>query len=78
MEFVDYLLVDMLNLQADIEFITISTLGNSQDFGDLTDVNSLATTNDRTRGFASGGNVPTTRENDFVLASLEIQLMVVI
>ena len=47
---------------ADIEFITISTLGNSQNFGDLTDgVNSLATTNDRTRGFASGGNVPTTQ-----------------
>ena len=48
----------------DIEFITISTLGNSQDFGDLTDgYNSLATTNDRTRGFANGGQVPATTAN---------------
>ena len=48
----------------DIEFITISTLGNSQDFGDLTDgYNSLATTNDRTRGFANGGQIPATTAN---------------
>ena len=49
---------------ADIEFITISTLGNSQDFGDLNDgYNSLATTNDRTRGFANGGQIPATTAN---------------
>ena len=48
----------------DIEFITISTLGNSQDFGDLTDgYNSLATTNDRTRGFANGGQIPAVTAN---------------
>ena len=47
---------------ADIEFITISTLGNSQDFGDLADgYVQIATTNDRTRGFSSGGKVPTTQ-----------------
>ena len=48
----------------DIEFITISTLGNSQDFGDLTEgYNALATTNDRTRGFANGGQIPATTAN---------------
>ena len=48
----------------DIEFITISTLGNCQDFGDLTDgYNALATTNDRTRGFANGGQIPATTAN---------------
>ena len=48
----------------DIEFITISTLGNSQDFGDLTDgYNALATTNDRTRGFANGGQIPAITAN---------------
>ena len=37
---------------ADIEFITISTLGNSQDFGDLNNgYTAGVTTNDRTRGF---------------------------
>ena len=42
-----------------IEVITIPTLGNSQDFGDLSDNYSAgATTNDRTRGWYSGGNVP--------------------
>jgi len=40
-----------------IEFITISTLGNSQDFGNLNNGYSAgAATNDRTRGFYSGGN----------------------
>ena len=40
-----------------IDFITISTLGNSQDFGDLNSGYSAgAATNDRTRGFYSGGN----------------------
>ena len=40
-----------------IEFITISTLGNSQDFGDLNGGYSAGVaTNDRTRGFYSGGN----------------------
>ena len=41
----------------DIQFITISTLGSSQDFGDLNDGYSAGVaTNDRTRGFYSGGN----------------------
>ena len=40
-----------------IDFITISTLGNSQDFGDLNSGYSAGVaTNDRTRGFYSGGN----------------------
>ena len=44
---------------ATIEFITISTFGNSQDFGDLTyNYSAGAATNDRTRGWYSGGNVP--------------------
>jgi len=48
----------------DIEYITISTLGDSQDFGDLTDgYNALATTNDRTRGFANGGQIPAITAN---------------
>ena len=41
----------------DIQFITISTLGDSQDFGDLNNGFSAGVaTNDRTRGFYSGGN----------------------
>ena len=44
---------------ATIEFITISTFGNSQDFGDLgNNYSAGAATNDRTRGWYSGGNVP--------------------
>ena len=44
---------------ASIEFITIPTLGNAQDFGDLSNnYTAGATTNDRTRGWYSGGNVP--------------------
>ena len=44
---------------ATIEFITISTFGNSQDFGDLSNNYSAgAATNDRTRGWYSGGNIP--------------------
>ena len=40
-----------------IEYFTIPTLGNSQDFGDLNDGYSAGVaTNDRTRGFYSGGN----------------------
>ena len=42
---------------ADIEYITISTLGDSADFGDLNNgYTAGVTTNDRTRGFYSGGN----------------------
>jgi len=41
----------------DIQFITVSTLGTSQDFGDLNSGYSAGVaTNDRTRGFYSGGN----------------------
>ena len=45
-------------IQPTIEFITLSTLGDSQDFGDLIMVTLLASSasrNDRTRGFYSGG-----------------------
>ena len=56
----------------DIQFITISTLGNSQDFGDLNDGYSAgAATNDRTRGFYSGGNTGNALDMRYVtLASL--------
>jgi len=56
----------------DIQFITISTLGNSQDFGDLNDGFSAgAATNDRTRGFYSGGNTGNALDMRFcTLASL--------
>ena len=50
---------------ADIEFITISTLGNSQDFGDLNeDLYSLAACSSRTRFVALGGyNAPSSIRN---------------
>ena len=42
---------------SNVEYITISTLGDSQDFGDLSaNYSAGAATNDRTRGFYSGGN----------------------
>ena len=55
-----------------IEFITISTLGNSQDFGDLNSGYSAGVaTNDRTRGFYSGGNTGNQLDMRFcTLASL--------
>ena len=57
---------------ASIEFITISTLGNSQDFGDLNNGYSAGVaTNDRTRGFYSGGNTGNQLDMRFcTLASL--------
>ena len=42
-----------------IDFITISTMGNSQDFGDMhTAVNQTAAFGSRTRGVSCGGNTP--------------------
>ena len=56
----------------DIQFITISTLGDSQDFGDLNNGFSAGVaTNDRTRGFYSGGNTGNALDMRFVtLASM--------
>jgi len=49
-----------------IDFITITTLGNAQDFGDLSDaVNTAATTASRTRGIMAGG-YPTRGDIDFI------------
>ena len=49
-----------------IDFITISTLGNAQDFGDLSDtVNTAATTASQTRGIIAGG-FPTRGDIDFI------------
>jgi len=49
-----------------IDFITISTLGNAQDFGDLSDtVNTAATTASSTRGIIAGG-YPTRGDIDFI------------
>ena len=54
---------------ADIEYITISTLGDSADFGDLNNgYTAGVTTNDRTRGFYSGGN--TGNQLDMRIATL--------
>ena len=54
---------------SNIEYITISTLGDSQDFGDLSNNYSAgAATNDRTRGFYSGGN--TGNQLDMLLCTL--------
>ena len=54
---------------ADIEYITISTLGDSADFGDLNNgYTAGVTTNDRTRGFYSGGN--TGNQVDMRIATL--------
>ena len=55
-----------------IEYITISTLGDSQDFGDLNNgYTAGVTTNDRTRGFYSGGNTGNQLDMRFcTLASL--------
>ena len=48
----------------DIEFITISTLGDSQDFGDLANTHAGgSTTNDRTRGWYSGGSIPSAQDH---------------
>ena len=42
-----------------IDFLTISTFGNTQDFGDLTRVqNQGSSFSSRTRGFLAGGNTP--------------------
>ena len=52
-----------------ITFITISTLGADQDFGDLTDIRKQAGgTSSRTRGLFSGGSRPgfTSNVTDFV------------
>ena len=50
-----------------IEFITISTLGNSQDFGDLT-VSAKAQSGaaSRTRGLFAAGDSPNTNRIDFI------------
>ena len=54
---------------ADIEYITISTLGDSAEFGDLNNgYTAGVTTNDRTRGFYSGGN--TGNQVDMRIATL--------
>ena len=48
----------------DIEFITISTLGDSQDFGDMANTHAGgSTTNDRTRGWYSGGSIPSAQDH---------------
>ena len=57
--------------QTCIQYITISTTGNSLDFGDLSEnINRSAGTNDSTRGLCGGGNPGTARNNiDFVTIS---------
>ena len=48
----------------DIEYITISTLGDTQDFGDLVNTHAAgSTTNDRTRGWYSGGSIPSAQDH---------------
>ena len=57
--------------QTCIQYITISTTGNSLDFGDLSEnINRSAGTNDSTRGLCGGGNPGSARNNiDFVTIS---------
>ena len=46
-------------LRASIDFVTIATLGNAQDFGDLTDARQqVASTSSSTRGVVAGGETP--------------------
>ena len=53
-----------------IDFITISTLGNAQDFGDSTDARyTYSTCASRTRGFMAGGLPSVTDTIDFVTFS---------
>ena len=48
----------------DIEYITISTLGDSIDFGNLPNTHAGgSTTNDRTRGWYSGGSIPSSQDH---------------
>ena len=48
----------------DIEYITISTLGDTQDFGDLVNTHAGgSSTNDRTRGWYSGGSIPSAQDH---------------
>ena len=56
---------------SDIDFLTISTLGNAQDFGDLTTAQyNSGTTSDRTRGILAGGRTPSFHQNiDFITIS---------
>ena len=57
--------------QTCIQYITISTTGNSLDFGDLSEnINRSSGTNNATRGLCGGGNPGSARNNiDFVTIS---------
>ena len=54
-----------VNKTASISYITVETLGNSQDFGDLTqgDVNSPVGAASRTRGLSQGGSAVPARQS---------------
>ena len=56
---------------SDIDFLTISTLGNAQDFGDLTTAQyDSGVTSDRTRGILAGGRTPSFHQNiDYITIS---------
>ena len=63
------------NDQAGIDFITISTLGNSQDFGDMSDARrGIGGSGSETRGIFSGGDAspgnPSNRMGHVTIASL--------
>ena len=56
---------------SDIDFLTISTLGNAQDFGNLTAAQyDPGVTSDRTRGILAGGRTPSFHQNiDYITLS---------
>ena len=58
-QLVHYLLVDIHQINFNfIDYVTIATLGNAQDFGDLTDARQqIAATSSLIRG-VSGGEAP--------------------
>ena len=68
------------NKSASISYITVETLGNSQDFGDLTqgDINSPVGAASRTRGLSMGGSTVPARQStiEFVTIASPVVLMV--
>ena len=54
----------------DIDFVTIPTFGNAQDFGDMSGVSyTYGTTSSKVRGFCAGGSAPHTDVIDFITFS---------
>ena len=63
-----------------INFITISTTGNAEDFGDMTGHQSRASFASATRGLFAGGYVPdgTSTAIDYVIISSKVEQMILV